>query len=129
MPADPETSHELGRLAQAVEGVTQSLGRLETRIENAWEDGRAETRRVYERVESHSRESSAAISVIDRKLTAQTAELHAHITHDDARFAQHEAAIAEARADRGKWWRALVGLSGAGGIGAAIAEWFRGGAT
>lgn len=127
MPADPETSREMGRLAQAVESVTTSLVRLEQRIETSWEDGRAETLRVYERIDAYSRESKDAISSLDRKVSAQSAELHAHITHDDARFAQQDRAIEEASKDRGRWWKALLGVSGAGTLGAVVAEWFKGG--
>jgi len=131
MPADPETSREMGEITGAVRSLSDSVQRLEGRIEKAWEDGRNETRRVYERIEAHSveaaeqaRKSHDAINVVDRKISLVTAELHAHTAHDDERFARQDRAIAEAAKDRGRWWRALLGVASGGGLGAALSRWF-----
>lgn len=134
MPADPETSREMGEIAGAIKGLAEQSRRLEQRIEKAWEDGREETRRVYQRIESHSqeaaeqaRQSREAIGAVDRKISLVTAELHAHTAHDDERFARQDRAIDAAAKDRGRWWRALVGVAGGGGLGAAVARWLDGG--
>lgn len=134
MPADPETSREMGEITGAVRSLGESVEKLEKRIEKAWEDGRSETRRVYERIESHSQEaaeqarrSHEAISAVNRKIDLSTAELRAHIAHDDERFSRQDRAISEAAKDRGRWWRALVGVAGGGGLGATIARWLDGG--
>ena len=108
MPADPETAREMGEVAGALKSLGESVTRLEGRIEAAWEDGRQETRRVYERIESHAheaaeqaRQSQKAISAVDRKISLVTSELHAHTAHDDERFARQDRAIEEAAKDRG----------------------------
>jgi len=134
MPADAETSREIGEITSRLQALDDSVHRLESKVETSSEQSREEARRVYERVESHAREaadqarrSAEAVAIVDRKITLVTSELHAHTEHDGERFARQERQIEEAARDRGKWWRALVGVAGGGGLGAAIARWLDGG--
>lgn len=134
MPADPEVTIAIRDMASDL------IERIDSKLDDHQRRSDETTQRIYDRMEEHARESRAlqerkaaetqgAVNTLSTQVTTVTAELHAHITHDDEVQARHEAAIQAAIEDRHKVWKALARMSGAGALGAAITKYLEGGGS
>ena len=112
MPADDHaTARALGEVTSALEHVGQSVGSLERKIEAVAVEGRKDRGRTLEKM------TELALEV-----RGVTERLSAHERSDAENFDRLEQCIEENTSDRGRLWRAVAGMSGAGGLGAILAR-------
>lgn len=109
--SDPETARALGEVTTALEHFGQSVTSLERKIETVSEEGRRDSGRTVEKI------SEVALDV--RGITERLA---AHERSDEENFDRLEDCVEANANDRGRLWRALAGMSGAGGLGAFVAR-------
>lgn len=123
MPADPETSRILGEVTSALGNVASNMERLERRIDTAENERKDEARRVYDRIEVHSQDSSKAIARVEEKITTQTTILAQHIHHDDERFIRVEKSVTDLKVssekEDSKMWSMIMKMLGWMGLGGA----------
>jgi len=140
MSDDAETTAALVKVSTSLEFFGNAVRDLSVKIDGVEETAREETREVYRRIDDHARESRAAfdamreethvaIGRVERELTGFGTNLEHHAALDETRFDRVEKAISESSDDRGKLWRTVAGMTGASGIGAALAKFFGGGSA
>jgi len=112
---DLSTARALGEVTTALEHFGQSVGSLERKIETVAEEGRKNSGRTVEKI------SEPALDV-----RGVTERLAAHERSDAANFGRLEECIEDNTHDRGRLWRAVAGMSGAGGLGAFLAKFLDG---
>ena len=127
MPADPETSREMGEIKGAVKALGESVNRLERKTDSMSRGAEESMRRIYERIDAHATEARTTAAAMAESVVRLSSALESHTAHDDERFQRQDDAIKDAAKDRGRWWRALLGVAGGGGLGATIARWIDGG--
>lgn len=133
--SDPETTRALGELSTAVQFVGDSVRDLGTKIDTVATEGREDSKKMGERLDAHAADTrnrlhdvrndvQVAVMALERNVASLETGLAHHVQDDRRQFDRLEREISVSTSDRGKLWRMIAGMGGAGGVGAAIAKFF-----
>lgn len=120
MPADPETTAAINRLAD----------RMEAKVDQLRAESKDSSQRIYARIDQHADENRKAIGKLSESLVKQETTLDLHRLDDADNFRQLRKAIGSADKDRRSLWKRIAagtGLTTAGGAIVAVLEWLRSG--